>query len=304
MKEFKKNYIGELKGYKLLLFTIIISLLIVLVYIYYSNDYVIVRFNELGSLTKNMSAYYNGFRIGKVVRIGADNDFRHTLVKVKLFQKDINLPQNTTVQVKNFPNGEIYLQFVYPGSPSFKTIQRGDILEGIATYSIEDFMLGQNISGVSDLVSLHVIKALNATEIANQEMTAFFKATSKIIEGNSKGIKASVDNTAAMTKSLALMAENLNQVSKKLNNAVDEITLKDTTVNVKDMTENISIATKDMDKTMKKLDDTMTQVNEAAGNLNSITGGVTETLSKRFGGARLIFGAPLKQKKSVRNACD
>ena len=91
---------------------------------------------------------------------------------------------------------------------------------------------------------------------------------------------------------------------KKINNALDEKSLKDTTSNIKNTTENLSEATKDIDKTMKKIDDTISQVNIAAQNLNSITSGVNETLSKRFGGMRIIFGTPIKPQNCVKNACN
>lgn len=286
---------------------ILLTTFIALCAIYFynnSNFYVIIRFDELGALTKNMAAYYNGFKIGKIVRIDPDRDFKHTLVKVNLIYKNIKLPQNTTVHVQNFPNGELYLEFLYPDSPSFKNIKRGDLLEGIAPYSLEQFMLGQNISGVSDIVSLHVIKALRATEIANMEMKNFFENTTKIIRENSDEIKASTKNTQAMTKSLAQMADNLNETSKKLNDAIDTATLKDTTINIKETTDNIAKTTKDFDKTMKKVDDTIAQVQAASENLNSITSGLNETLSKKFGGMRIMFGTPIQPKSCVKNACN
>lgn len=295
---------------KKLLIIIVVFSLAIWFYIYSSEFYVIVRFNELGALTKNMSAYYNGFRIGKIVKIEPDDDFKHTLVKVKLVYNNLNLPQNTTVKVENFADGTLYLEFVYPSSPSFSLMKKNDMLEGTAPYSLEQFMLGQNISGVSDVVSLHVIQALNATTIANQEMTTFFQNTSKIITENSKAIKASVNNTAAMTKSLARMAgnlnqssQNLNQLSTKINRAFDENTLneyasniKSTTSNLKDTTDNISRATKDIDKTMKKIDDTISEANSTAKNLNTMTGGLNETFTQRFGGMRVLFGTPIKPK--------
>jgi ABC-type transporter Mla subunit MlaD len=288
---------------KKILTIFIILLTITVVYIYNSKNYFIIRFDELGPLTKSMAVYYNGFKIGKIVRIEPDNDFKHTLVKVNILQKNINLPQNTTVRLQSFLNGEIYLEFVYPDSPSFKPLKRGDLIEGKAPYSLEQFMLGQNISGVTDVVSIHVIKALNATEVANMEMTAFFHNTSKLIDENRKGITASVNNTEAMTKSLSQMAENLNQTSqnlnqtsKKLNNALDEKTLKDTTLNIKDTTANISEATKDIDKTIKKIDDTVSNAKASAESLNSMTSGLNETLGKRFAGMRIIFGTPVKPK--------
>jgi ABC-type transporter Mla subunit MlaD len=310
MRKNSKFVSKEKKEIKIILIIVILFLGFVFMYFYNSANYVIIRFDELGALTKNMVAYYNGFKIGKIVRIDPDKDFKHTLVKVNLTHKDLNLPQNTTVHVENFPNGELYLEFLYPSSPSFKTIKRGDILEGVAPYSLEQFMLGQNISGVSDIVSLHVIKALNATEIANMEMTKFFHNTSGLINENRKGVKASVDNTKAMTKSLAQMAENLNQtskninqVSKKLNSALDEAILKDTTSNIKVTTENISKATKDIDKTMQKIDDTISHANATAENLNVITEGVKATLSKKFAGMRIMFGTPVNQEKCKINPC-
>ncbi len=271
------------------------------VYIYNTRYYVIVRFNELGPITKNMAVYYNGFKVGKITSIEPDNDFRHTLVRVNLTRKNLKLPQNTTVNVESFPTGELYLQFIYPQSPSLKTIKRGDMLEGISPYSLEGFMLGQNISGVSDIVSIHVIRALQATEIANLEMKNFFQNTSKVVNENSKGINSSVNNTVAMTKSLAEMAENLNQASRKINDSLDEKDLKDTTLNIKNSTSNIqettgniSKATKDIDKTMKKVDDTISQLNATAENLNNITSGLHGTLRKRGAGIRILFGKPVK----------
>lgn len=275
---------------------------------YYTRFYVIIRFNELGPLVKNMSAYYNGFKIGKITKIEPDSDFKHTLVQVDLSQKNIRIPQNTVVYVERFPNGELYLQFVYPQSPSLSTLKSGDLLEGVAPYNLEQFMMGQSISGMSDLVSLHIIKALNSADAANQEMEVFFKITTKLIKANGRGIKTSVNNAALMTENLAEMAKNLNQATKKLNDSFDGSFLKDSTVNIKettdnikDTTENISKATKDFDKTMKKLDDTMNEINATAQNLNSITTGVNETLGKKFGGMRLMFGTTVQQKNREKS---
>lgn len=303
MENFSENISKNKKEIKKLLILIIILLIAAVIYVYTTANYVIIRFDELGALSKNMSVYYNGFKVGRIVYIGPDKDFKHTLARVNLIHKKLDLPQNTTVKVQSFPSGELYLEFVYPQSPSLKTIKRGEVLEGIATYSLEEFMLGQNISGVTDIVSLHVIRALNATEIANIEMKKFFENTSQLIKDNSRGIKSSVDNTAAMTKSLAQMAENLNQASRKINNALDEKSLKNTTSNIKDTTSNIANATKDIDKTMKKIDDTISQVNTTAENLSSISSGLKVTLGQRFGGMRIMFGTPVKQKNGYKNAC-
>ena len=303
--------------FKKIMIALTFLLIMTVVYFYNTTSYVVIRFNELGALTKNMSAYYNGFKIGKIISIQPDNDFKHTLVKVILIYKNLKLPQNTTVKVENFPNGELYLQFVYPQSPSLKLIKRGDVLEGTAPYSLEGFMLGQNISGVTDIVSLHVIRALQATEISNQEMQAFFKHTSKLIDGNSASIKRSVNNAETMTKNLSQMAQNLNRTSKKLDNSINENDLRTTTTNIKksssnveeatsklaETTYNIAKATENIDQTIKKVDETISQASSIASNLNSLSGGLNQTLSQRFAGMRMIFGTPIKQKNKIKNAC-
>ena len=310
MRNFLKDILGINKDIKKILMLSIFFLVIAGVYFYNNSYYVVVRFDELGPVSKNMPVFYNGFKVGKIVQIEPDDDFKHTLVRVNLITKNLKLPQNTTVQLKSFPSGELYLQFIYPQAPSLKTMRRGELLEGISPYSLEEFMLGQNISGVTDMVSIHVIKALDATAIANLEMKLFFQNTSQIIQDNRKSIKASINNTNAMTKSLAESAEILHQASKKINKAIDTQVLRDSTLNVRDSTsniknstqnikeatDNISKATKDIDKTIKKIDDTISQANSTAANLNCITGGLNETLSKKFGGMRIIFGTPVKPK--------
>lgn len=291
------------KQSKKILIIFAILLFCAAIYVYNETYYITVRFDELGPLTKNMPAYYNGFKIGKIVAINPDKDFKHILVKVNLKEKNLKLPQNTIVYVERFPSGGLYLQFAYPTSPSLNSLRRGDLLEGIAPYNVEQFMMGQSVSGMTDVVSVHIVKALNSADATNQEMKLFFELATTLIEQNSRAIRKSVNNTADMTKNLAQMAQNLNQVSKKLNNAIDETELKSTTLNIKDTTENIAKATNDIDKTVKKIDDTIAQVNETAQNLNSITGGLNDTLSKRFAGLRIIFGKPVKQNCDVRNAC-
>jgi ABC-type transporter Mla subunit MlaD len=311
MKKYLKNIPTIKKDKKNVSVVLLCLLIIAWVYIYNTSYYLVIRFNELGPITKNMAVYYNGFKVGKIISIEPDDDFKHTLVKVNLYQKNLKLPRNTTVNLESFPNGELYLQFIYPQSPALKTIKRGDMLEGISPYSLEEFMLGQNISGVTDIVSIHVIKALNATEIANMEMSNFFRNTSGLVEENSKGISDSVNNIAAMTKSLAEMSENMNQVSKKINTSLNEKDLngstsniqnttsniKDSASNIKETTTNIAKATKDIDKTMQKIDDTVSQVKATAENLNCITSGLNETLSKRGAGMRIMFGTPIRPKR-------
>lgn len=306
MKNFLENMSKLDKGTKKLLIWSIIALIAVAIFIYQANDYVIIRFDELGFVAKNMNAYYNGFKIGKIISVEPDTDFKHVLAKLRFFRGDINLPQNTIVRVQSFPSGELYLEFVYPQSPSLKPITRGTVLQGIGRYNLADFMQGQNISGITDVVTLHVIRTLQATEIANHEIKMFFQNASGIVNDNRSGIKASVNNTEKMTSNLAQTAVNLNNLSKKLNNSIDEQALKQTTSNVKETTDNIVKVTSDINTTVQKINDAADEIHTAASHYTSITSGLNDTLSKKMGGMRVLFGSPTKgkgQNAKCKNEC-
>lgn len=300
MKKFLDKISNLDRGAKKLLIWLIIALVAVAIFIYQSNNYVIIRFDELGFVAKNMNAYYNGFKIGKVINVEPDTDFKHVLAKLRFFRRDINLPQNTTVKVQSFPSGELYLEFVYPESPSLKPITRGTVLEGLARYSMEEFMQGQNISGITDIVSLHVVRTLQATEIANHEIKMFFQNASGMVNENRRGIKKSVNNTEKMTANLAQTAVNLNDLSEKLDNAIDEDALKQTTSNIKTTSDNVVQLTQDLDKTVNNINATVDEIHTAAQHLNAVTSGLNTSLSKKFGGMRVLFGTPTKGKIDIK----
>lgn len=299
MNNFFKN-LPKIQNCKKKLAFLLLFLALLGFYLYNANDYVIVRFDELGSVGKNMNAYYNGFKVGRIISVEPDVDFKHVLAKLKFNTKNINLPQNTTVRVQSFPTGELYLEFIYPQSPSLKPIVRGTVLEGIAQYNVEEFMQGQNVSGMTDIVTVHVVRTLRATEIANQEIQLFFRNASSLVNENRKGVKKSVNNAEKMTANLAQMAANLNDLSDKLNKSIDENALKQTTSNVKDSSENIAKLTQDLDKTVNNIDATVDEFHSAAQHLNAVTSGLNTSLSKRFGGMRVMFGTPTSGKIDVK----
>ncbi len=262
--------------------------------------YILIRFKELGPLTRNMPVYYSGFKVGKVVDISPDKDFKHTMVKVLLTYKDTRLPKNTMVIVQRFPSGENYLEFLYPDMPSLQLLARGDVINGDTDYSLESFMRGQSRFGAGDIVSEKVMTALSSADATNIAMRHFFETSTQVITENRESINRSFQNTEKMTKNLAETAENLNQTSKKLNNSMDQIKLNNTVSNITDTTENIknttasiNNATKDIDKTVKKLDAAISDIGSTASNMNKMTSGLNATLGKRFGGTRLLFGKPI-----------
>lgn len=274
---------------------IIVGVLLGLYWVYqtFYEYYVFVRFKELGPLTKNMAAYYKGFVIGKVTNIGPDDDYKASIVKVVINNENTRLPSNTFVVVQKFPDGQNYLEFIYPDKPALRLMQKGDVLEGIANYSLEQFMHGQTRWGVTDVVSEYTLKALDSADETNREIRMFFKEASEILRENRQSIKQTAQNTEKMTESLAKAAENLNKTSQNF---------IEISQNIKTTTTDINNSTKGMDKTTNKISSILSQIQATATNLNKITAGLLQVLSKRFAGMRIMFGKPLSDD-NIQNNC-
>ncbi len=257
--------------------------------------HVYVRFKELGPLTKNMPVYYKGFIVGRVRNIGPDDDYKASIVKIIINEKNIKLPANTFVIVQKFPNEQNYLEFIYPDKPSLRFMSRGDILEGIAHFSIEQFMHGQVRMGTSDIVSENVLKALSSAEKTNLALQDFFSTASVILKENRQNIKQTVKNTTVITSSLAQAAKNTSDFTENLVQATQNIS--ESSKNFKTTTTDVNEATKNLGKTSEKIDSIITDVQQTASNLNKITTGIYRLLCKRFAGVRIFLGRPIPQDK-------
>ncbi len=289
----------------------------------YFGYYIFAKFEELGPVTKNMPVYYKGFQIGKTEKVSPDDDYRHSIVKINIQQKDTKLPENTYTVVDRFPDGQNYLELVYPDKPALRLMKKGTVIEGKTHYSLESFMRGQAYSG-ADIVSENVSRTLASAEETNKELRNFFSTATDILEDNRDSIKQITTNTAKMTNSFAQMADNLNKTSNKINVALNANQLKnvgknielssanimnttkntsDTTQNFKSTSENINDATKDIDKIIKKIDATICQAHSTAYNLNVLTNGLNELMNKRFAGLKIFFGKPIDSSKKNQQCC-
>ena len=199
MKNFLKN-IGEKRNRISKPFLIMIFLVAaVWAYIYFSTFYIIVRFDELGRISKNMSVYYNGFKVGKIVSIEPDRDFKHTLAKVVFSVKKLNLPDNTKVELKSFPSGELYLQLVYPSSVSLKNLKRGLFSNGLSDVTI-------STTGVAGPTGGTLTKPVGLTYIAigTKDKVHVFR---HIFKGNRKDVRKAASQ-AAMFYAIKILKDN------------------------------------------------------------------------------------------------
>lgn len=264
-------------------------------YIYRAINYthITVKFAELRPFHSKLPVYYKGIVIGKATERRHTDDFQHTLVNVVLYPKKLMLPVNTTVLLKkekrNNEKEHDFLELIYPQEPSDKMIADGTILDGKATVDIESYMANQN---PDDLENIKQNLAQSSENLNNalEGLGMVFESVNDILKENQK-------NLAATSGNLSKATGNLNAMTSKLNSSVKQQSLDNTMSNIEASTKNLQTisgnltgTTAGINEAMPRVDSTLYQVHGVASNTNAITCGIRKTLSKPFGGLRLMFG--------------
>jgi ABC-type transporter Mla subunit MlaD len=310
--------IGEQK-YKLL-FCICLAVLVFpafKTYEHFFKFYITACFSELGPISRSMPVYYKGFRIGKTDRIMPSPDFKTSSVRL-IFNSDMSLlPENVTAKVKNFDDEgqrkEHYIEIEYPVEPSKKFLRKGDVVRGMTEPDIASFMSAQVESGAFGAISDNAAKTMVSIEKTSDSVRELVKDVKLLLDQMRPDVLAAVKNANSAAKNLDNAAKNtskitseINEFSVKLNKSVNKAgmesaasnlgktfeNLEQSTQNLKEITENVDKATSGLGGTFAKLDSSMDELNSTMTSVKNITDGVNQTMGKRFGGARLIFGKP------------
>ncbi|MDR1167902.1 MAG: hypothetical protein LBK53_03290 [Heliobacteriaceae bacterium] len=275
------------------------------VYEHVFRFYVTACFNELGPVSRSMPVYYKGFRIGKTGRITPGLDFKSTSVKI-IFNSDMSLlPENVTAKVRKFDGGDKsaknhYIEIEYPEIPTKRFLKKGDVISGKTEPDIASFMSAQVESGALGTISDNAGKAMMSVQKTSDSLRDLIEDVKGVLDAARPDILAAAGSMKQAMGNTAQITSELNELSFKLNKSVkkqgvDEAVsnIGKTIENIEQITENINNATTNLGQTMGKLDSSIEGLNSVVSDVKSITGGVEETMSKRFGGARLILGTPV-----------
>ncbi len=248
-------------------------------------------FTELEPFT-NLGVYYKGFKIGRAVKVEPSKDFLTTRVTIVLDSWSYNLPNNIHARVqKAQKDSDIdYMEIIYPSSPAIARIKYGDTIEGEISHDWGDL-----INTVTEGRGLDELKG-NANSLM-QSVNVAAKEAGELIEQLTimlKDIQPEI-NTAA--NELASTCANLNKMSQKLERSIDEKYISNSILNVQNSTKNFEGTTLLLNSTtLPAVNATICSLKSLIDNINTIVKGVGETLQKRMGGVRLIFGTPVKNK--------
>lgn len=275
--------------------------------IYRTNTYVTAEFSNLRPFHSYAPIYYNGFKIGRVVKVKPNKTYTSTIVTMELHPRNIKLPINISANLKKEKNkwGRKfdYIDIVYPEAPSIFYLKDGDRISGKTTVDIESFFANQ------DPETLEQIKADMAESAKNlngtlQMIGELFSTLNDMAVGVSPNmVKASKDfsettgNIIKVSQTANNIADNINDVSGNMNEALSEKRMTSTVENVQLTTNNINRFTQEVNNTIPQMNCSLQQINGILYNINEMTAGMNCTMKKPFGGMRMIFGSPVSKKK-------
>ncbi len=284
---------------------IILTILVIIfisIRVYKSLTYTHInaKFKELRPSHEKLPIYYKGIKIGDAKEKKHTDDYQHTLIKMVLYPKDINLPENVKVLLKSEKrNGfdKDYLEIIYPKEPSRNILKNGAIIEGKSTVDLNNYLNNQN---PDDLETIRVNLTESSENLNNalEGLVIVFDSLNDILKENQKNIYTSSDNLATTTR-------NLKQITTKFDNAIKQKNLNSTMNDINISADNIKATTQTLEKLTENFNNTATNINSGTmpqvqstlyrtecliANANEITCGIKKTLKKRFGGLRLLFG--------------
>ena len=305
MKEFLTSPITKTTSRAALVIFVILSV-IMCIYRFHTYTYLTVVFNDARPVRNKIPVYYKGYRIGKVEKIKPSDDFKSTMVTIVLYPKNLRLPSNTTALLTREKRERREIDFVnliYPEEPSELPLRSGDSINGFTTVDIESYFSSKALSGDLDKITNNINELLESLDATSKALTVLMNALTDTVNENRPSIKIMTGNLARMSDSLRLFAFKLNSSinQQQLQNTFTNFDKTSsnaviTTDNLDGITKNINIFTNDLNKNSPDIAKTISNAQVITCNIAEITSGLRSTLSQNFGGLRLIFGKPVKNK--------
>lgn len=291
---------------KIVLASLLIIGVISFLFDYLNHTYIKAEFNKMDPMPSKMGVYYKGYKLGTTTKLKISKDFKTTYLYIKLNQRGLHLPRNISAKIKNYDKDIKYVDIIYPPAPMIRYIRTGDIIKGES---------GFTISGISDINQAHLDdlsekggSLLSSATKTTDSLTELFTLVTDILKENRENIFASTTHLKNGMANLEISTKNLKNMTQKVDNGITEQNIKNSSSNIEQMTSNFANSSKefisisgnfnksssDFSVLVPKLSTLIDGVQLVVCNINDIVVGVKKTLQQRLGGARIIFGKPMK----------
>lgn len=279
-------------------FLLLCALIIYSIFKILSYTYITIEYTKLRPFRGYPPVVYNGFKIGRCIRIKPDKSYTKTRMTVVLFPKDLNLPRNTYAQfrrIKINDKNRDFVELIYPTSPAIRRLKTKNVIQGVSMIPIEDFFQNQDPNALKNIQKdlSKTIKDLDNTILALGDL---FQTMQTLVEQNQ-------NNLYQTTTNFNRASNNVNQITSKVNYAINQNELQSTFSginasfeNIKSTTQNLSVLTGSVDeKVPTTINTQVMQIDNIIDNVDDITCGIKNTLSKNFGGLRILFGKTINE---------
>lgn len=291
---------------KLLFWLLIFILVLIVIANYLNHTYIKAEFNKMDPIPSKMGVYYKGYKLGSTSRLRISKDFKKTYLYITLNQRGLHLPKNIRVKIKKYDNETKYVDIIYPKRPMIRYIRNGDTIKGDT---------GFIFSGISDINQAHIDDLsekggdlLSSAKKTTDSLTEMFDLVTDILGENRENILNSTTSLKNGMKNLEQTTQNMKAMSNKINDGITKQNIQNSTKNIEQMTSNFANSSKDFisitgnfNKTssdfsvlVPKLSTLIDVVQMSICNVNDIILGLKKTLQQKWGGARIIFGKPIK----------
>lgn len=288
------------------LFWLLIILVLIVIANYLNHTYIKAEFNKMDPIPSKMGVYYKGYKLGSTSRLRISKDFKKTYLYITLNQRGLHLPKNIRVKIKKYDNETKYVDIIYPKRPMIRYIRTGDTIKGDT---------GFIFSGISDINQAHIDDLsekggdlLSSAKKTTDSLTEMFELVTDILGENRENILNSTTSLKNGMKNLEQTTQNMKTMSNKINDGITKQNIQNSTKNIEQMTSNFANSSKDFisitgnfNKTssdfsvlVPKLSTLIDVVQMSICNVNDIILGLKKTLQQKWGGARIIFGKPIK----------
>lgn len=291
---------------KFLFWLLIFILVLIVIANYLNHTYIKAEFNKMDPIPSKMGVYYKGYKLGSTNRLRISKDFKKTYLYITLNQRGLHLPKNIRVKIKKYDNETKYVDIIYPKRPMIRYIRTGDTIKGDT---------GFIFSGISDINQAHIDDLsekggdlLSSAKKTTDSLTEMFDLVTDILGENRENILNSTTSLKNGMKNLEQTTQNMKAMSNKVNDGITKQNIQNSTKNIEQMTSNFANSSKDFisitgnfNKTssdfsvlVPKLSTLIDVVQMSICNVNDIILGLKKTLQQKWGGARIIFGKPIK----------
>lgn len=259
-----------------ILFFVLLFLILAYLINFLTYTHIQAKFEHLRPIKHSIPVYYKGLVIGRAHKATHSKDYKHTIIKIVLYPRNLLLPENTEAFLKKEKKKHFerdFIELVYPKNPSNIMIANGSIIDGRASVDVDEFFSNQHPDDIA-LIKENLLKSSENLNITLENFSMMFDLINEILSENKSLIKKTTSNIESATK--------------RIDNSINDKALYNSFSSIESTSKNFS----ELD-----LKPTIENGEEITSNLSSITCGIRKTLRKKFGMFRLFFG-------QVINECD